>query len=260
MSLRWRVVVAASAALLGSGCPHRAPPPRALPGLSAEQALATLRRQAEAYQRAVGRLQLSYLASDGLFKGEADLALERPRRLRVELRSFFGQPLLALAVDDDRFVFVDNGARRAVRGPTADVRLQGLLPVPVPAEVAVALLLGTIPPLPPGGTRYAPAPPDAAAALEHQAGLDRWVIEVLEPGLLTRAVAFHPGAGSGYAARLADHASITGLAFPRAGELAPAAARGAVRWRWHEIALNGQALDPETWTLAVPPGFILEEL
>jgi len=260
----WRQPLRARACLLGGliaclGCPRPAPEIPTFGGVPAPQLLASVAREAAAHQQAVGATRIDYLASDGFFRGDADIAAARRALLRVELRSFFGQPAYAVAADGEQFVFIDNLASAAIRGPVSSPRLGQLLPLPLPADVTVALLLGALPPLPEGTTRYAPPPEGSALALEHQTEQGIWRFGLGEKGepLMTAALSDRAGAEQ-LAVRYTDHRAVGGVTFPHAGEVRASGRAGAVRWRWREVEVNGEALPAEVWTLTVPPGYRLE--
>ncbi|MBN2362020.1 MAG: DUF4292 domain-containing protein [Deltaproteobacteria bacterium] len=255
-----RVAFALALVALIAACPRPARPPPQLAGMSAEQALSVLGRGAREHVQAIGQVRIEYLAGDGVFNGEADLAVARPGRLRLELRSFFGQPLLALAVDGQRFTYVDNGATAVVRGDTRATRLRQLIPLALPPELAVPLLLGAVPDLGPGAVRYTRPEVAGAVALE-QVGADAiWIVEVDERSrALVRVARFDQRRDRQFAVRLRDHAALGGIAFPRSGRIEVAGRAGAVVWRWSRVEVNGAQLDPALWSLLIPAGYDVEE-
>lgn len=246
------------ALLLGAlaACPRPAPAPPRLAQLEAAQLLEQLHRGGLQHRQAVGLVALEYTAVDGFFRGQADVAACRPAQLRIELRSFFGQPAGALASDGQQFVFVDNLAQRVVQGATDAPALQQLLPLGLPLEATVSLLLGALPPLPPGRTGYIAPTEGAALALEHRTADGVWLLNLGEQGAPLRAARHLDSHGTQrYAVHFTAHRVLAGLRFPTAGEVEVAGRAGSVRWRWEEVELNGEPLPEEAWQLQIPPGY-----
>src|SRR5690606_17937388 len=71
---------------------------------------------------------------------------ERPDRVRLETLSFFGQPLAVLTSDGTTFRLHDLENGRFYEGPATAGNVSQLLPVRIPPEELVSLLLG-VPPL-----------------------------------------------------------------------------------------------------------------
>lgn len=254
-------VVSALALLTLAACPRPERPPPALAGQTAEQALASLVHTGRSHRQAIGLVRIDYLASDGVFRGDADVAVARPGQLRFDLRSFFGQPMLALAVDGPQFVYVDNSATAVVRGSSASGRLRQLLPLALPPELAVPLLLGSVPDLGAGAASYARAEAAGAVAIELVGAAAIWRVEIDERShALVRVVRSDRSGRGEFAARLTDHAAVGGVAFPRRGEIEVAGRAGAVRWHWRQVEVNGGPLEPSLWQLSIPMGYSVEEV
>jgi hypothetical protein len=222
--------------------------------------LSVLTRSARQHVQAIGQVRIEYLASDGAFRGDADVAIARPGLLRFDLRSFFGQPLLALAVDGTQFVYVDNGATRVVRGPADAPQLLHIIPLALPPELTVPLLLGCVPDAIAGAASYARTDRAHAVAIELVDTDAVWRFEVDDRSHTLVGVArYDRGHNRQYAVSLDDHAAVGGVAFPRRGEVRAAGREGTVRWHWLQVEVNGAPLDPALWTLAVPEGYRVDE-
>lgn len=250
-----------AAACLGSvACPRPHLEIPRHPSLDADQLLETVARSTAAHHRALGLVKLEYLGLDGIFNGEADLALESPGSLRAELRTFFGTPAVAMVVHDDRFIFIDNGRATVLRGSVDAPQLEALLPLAVPPALAIALMLGRLPELPAGKTRYT-APERGWFALKHSTGSSTWLIEIAnESGLLRNVTRWTTGASPDLLVEFSNHRRSEGVLFPLRGKLKVAGRKGAVTWTWLEVEINGAPADDGLWSLDLPPGFAVEEL
>ena len=255
-----RCAIALALLVTAAACPRLERPPPELAGQSPEQALAELVHSGRAHRQAIGLVRIDYLAGDGVFRGDADVAVARPGQLRFELRSFFGQPLLALAVDGPQFAYVDNGATAIVRGSSAAGRLRQILPLALAPDLAVPLLLGSVPDLGAGTVGYIRPEVAGAVGLEVIGSTAQWRLEIDERSHALLRVARSDRSGRrDFVARLADHAAVGGVAFPRRGEIEVAGRAGAVRWHWLQVEVNGAPLDAALWQLAIPTGYSVEE-
>jgi hypothetical protein len=252
------LVLVAVLGIVTSGCPRTLPPPPQIAGVSAEQLLNRVTAQCQHRQQVIGAVKLDYLAVDGVFKGEADIAAARPGLLRVELRSFFGQAAMAIAVSNERFVYLDNGAARAITGPAQAPALQRLLPLPLPIKDTVALLMGCLPPMSLGSTRYTSPPESAAVAIEHTSTNERWIIGMHSDALHVSELAMFRASTQVLKVRFDDFLPPAQESFARNGSLQTQASQGAIKWSWSTFELNGPALDPQTWQLVIPPSFSVE--
>jgi len=129
-----------SLALIGCAAlpaPKSAPP-------SAEAAIASLR-----FDRACGvatraGATLTLVSPTASFRGDASLLVALPRQLRLEVQSSFGVALLQLAAGD-AMAAVDPRNRVFSMGPNDACTLHAWLGLPVPPELLVAVLRGSVP-------------------------------------------------------------------------------------------------------------------
>jgi hypothetical protein len=143
-----RVAAAMFLTLLCTGCPKRmdfgpkgeVKDPAALLALvrEAEGKVATLQ----------GESRLRVDSPDA--KGTVTLfgAIARPGLLHLETLDFFGKPLAVLVSDGRRFGLYQAQENRYYRGPASPENLSRFLPVVIPGEELVSLMLGQAPRLP----------------------------------------------------------------------------------------------------------------
>ncbi len=119
------------------------PAPRSAPP-SAEAAVAALRfdRGCGAAVRAGATLTL--VSPTASFRGDASLLAAHPERLRLEVQSSFGLALLQLAAGE-AMAAVDPRNRVYSLGPNDPCTLQAWLGLPVPTDLLVAVLRGSVP-------------------------------------------------------------------------------------------------------------------
>jgi hypothetical protein len=134
--------LAALAAALGA-CAPRVPPP----DLSLEPAalLAQVRSASGIVGRAQGEARLRVEAPGQKGSAAAFVAVERPDRLHVEVLDFFGNPAAILVTAGGRLAIDDRRARTFYRGEATAENVARLVPLPLPPERIVALLLGAPP-------------------------------------------------------------------------------------------------------------------
>ncbi|MFH1810212.1 MAG: hypothetical protein ABIJ09_15810 [Pseudomonadota bacterium] len=239
--------------LTTSGCPHPASPIPRLAGVEPADLLARLQVAWDKPRQAVGLVLLEYLASDGFFRGEADVAVQRPRNLRIELRSFFGQPAGALVCDGRRYTFVDNTRAISQSGPLDDPALRALLPLGLDATTTVSLLLGGLPALGPGSTSYIKPQRPPHLALRHDDEAGRWLLELDDRAERLLQVEHQDSRGDlRFRARFDGADSRGTVRFSRKGEVEVRGRAGAVSWAWKDVELDGEALPAEAWQLNLP--------
>ncbi len=139
-----------SAALLGCAA---VPAPKSAPP-SAEAAIAALRfdRACGAATRAGATLTL--VSPTASFRGDASLLVAHPRNLRLEVQSSFGLALLQLAAGET-MAAVDPRNRVFSLGPNDACTLQAWLGLPVPPDLLVAILRGSVPVIVHEGSSFA---------------------------------------------------------------------------------------------------------
>ena len=76
------------------------------------------------------------------------LAASRPGLLRVEMFDFFNRPLAVLVTDGARFGLVQFQENKFYQGPATPQNLSRFLPLALPSEELVSVMLGRAPLLP----------------------------------------------------------------------------------------------------------------
>lgn len=247
--------------LLGAACPRRGPEIQRLPGVTAEALLQSLVHQAALRRSAVGLLRIDYVGQDGLFKGKADIAIQRATKLRIELRSFFGQPAATLANDGQNFVFLDSQAMQARCGDVDDPMLQTLLPGGLSAQDTVAALLGTVA-LPqlesdaPVAVAYIKPEPGETFALRWMSRQQEYILGLDASGSrLLRLRQRDRQSPVYWEVMFSDFRQGPLGDLAQQGEIAWSDRVGRLRWRWQEQSLNMGERRAEFWRPPVPPGF-----
>jgi outer membrane biogenesis lipoprotein LolB len=137
-----RAVLPALAAL-AVACTPRVPPP----DLSLDPAalLQQVRAASGIVARVQGEARLRVDAPGQKGSATAFVAVERPDRLHVEVLDFFGNPAAVLVAGDGRLAIDDRRSRTFYRGEATAENVARLVPLPLPPERIVALLLGAPP-------------------------------------------------------------------------------------------------------------------
>lgn len=136
------VVALLSVAALSLGC-GAVPQPKSAPP-SAEHALAALRYDHGCGAATRAEAVLTLVSPTSSFRGEANLLVGQPSRLRLEVQTSFGVALLQLAADD-AMAAVDPRNRVYSEGPNDACTLQAWLGLPIPPALLVTVLRGTVP-------------------------------------------------------------------------------------------------------------------
>lgn len=184
---------------------------------------------------------------------------EAPDRLRLELLSFFGQPVAVLASDGRYFQLHDLENGEFTAGPATPGNISRLLPLQMEPAELVSLLLGEVPLL-------AEARP-AALRLDERARA--YVLELrgaqahgrfpvqeigLEPATLRPLWTVLPQRAGLDRYRVAFHDFEGELDLPRRLSLSVEDGKESLGMRWTERELNPE-IDPELFRLEPPPGY-----
>ncbi len=251
--------------LLFSACPRPRHQVVRFADKSAAQVLQSLLRQSAQRQRLSGLLRIEYLGTDGLFKGDADLAIERPDRLRMSLRSFFGQPLIGLASDGQRLVFVDNTHMQVRCAPKNSPQIRALLPGGLSLQQTIAVMLGglALPQLDAQQARrvqyFPPLEKDDLAIRWMSARLEIIVETDLQVKKIKLIRVIDRATQVWWRLRFTKFTRTATGPFAQEASLSWSDRRGRLRWRWRDFDLNPQVRQAQFWTLQMPAGFTLEE-
>lgn len=244
-------------AALATGCPKRVDFGPLGPLEDAEEVLARVRAVQGAVERLTGDAKLSVDSAQargtvGLFAAAA-----RPAFMRVELFDFFNRPLGLLVVNGDRFGFYSPQEGRFLTGPASPANVSRFLPLALPVEELVAVLLGE-----------APLLADATPTLEVDREVPAYVLRLRAGGAEQRLVV-HPRffrvmrselrGVTGYDLSFDDFLEEGGLVFPRHVVLGSQAARARMELRYAKPSLNPEP-DPGLFVIEPPPGVPVVEV
>src|SRR4051794_22885938 len=143
----WAVLFLGLSALL-LGCPHRVDFGKEGP-ITDPKALEKLIQQAEERVIAVkGESKIKVESPQGNGVVTLFIALQRPGLVHLESLDFFGRPQAVLVSDGKRFGLYQSQEGKYYQGPASAQNLSRFLPVVLPPEELVALMLGQTPRIP----------------------------------------------------------------------------------------------------------------
>ena len=184
---------------------------------------------------------------------DAVMDAEAPDRVRLESLSFFGDPLAVLSSDGHQFALHDVKRNEFIQGEASAENVSRLLPLRLPPEELVSLVLG-VPPLP------ANAQPLELTVNEKDRGYELTVsdggqTEVLLIDTLSLRpkrvdIAGRPGL-SPYRAEFDDYDDKLNL--PKEVRLIAPDGKSKVELKWREREVN-LAIEPEAFVQEVPEG------
>ncbi|MEW5847356.1 MAG: hypothetical protein AB2A00_01035 [Myxococcota bacterium] len=273
MSLRRvALVVLLGASLTQVDCARRqrvAPPPRApVPPLPAAERLELGLRRVQSRNRVDAVANVKGVPGLGAMGLTVDLLAERPARLYVAARSFFGPPTDELWTDGTRYVWRSARPGAGGAGPASPEVMTALLPVPLPASQWVGLLLGMpLPAEPPVAVRDCPGPDetrprDSYCVMVMYADGARAELRLAGDGAVEEALLTREG-GTLKVTYTDRRADLDGLATTLAMDLVEGNALGLPRQaslQLKEVRLNGPAPAPALFAPldAVAPPFLDE--
>jgi len=261
------VLVVGSALFACSGCPDRTGSGDGTT-LSRDGLVDRLLAERARRERMDGTIVARASGLRGFFtNAELDVAAERPRRLHLSARSFFGQPLFTVVSDGEELTLYDIREGQAVyaRGPANADAIERLLGVPLAPDDILDLLLGA-----------APGVPSAASRVVVRDGARHVVSGVRDDGLAISIAARVTDdaiervvlgtAPSALVVTLTDHVGREGGLMPSVVDIewTRGAASGdetlRLRLEVKEARLNGPALGDGAFTLSIPDGVTVEPL
>ncbi|MFL5318799.1 MAG: DUF4292 domain-containing protein [Myxococcaceae bacterium] len=143
----WAVLFLGLSALL-LGCPHRVDFGKEGP-ITDPKALEKLIQQAEERVIAVkGESKIKVESPQGNGVVTLFIALQRPGLVHLESLDFFGKPQAVLISDGKRFGLYQSQEGKYYEGPASAENLSRFLPIVLPPEELVALMLGQAPRIP----------------------------------------------------------------------------------------------------------------
>lgn len=174
------------------------------------------------------------------------VVLARPGRLRVEVQGFLGATLAVLAVDEQRYAFLQTEDRRFQSGDVYPALLRDVVGLDLPAPTAVDLILGVPPPGGPLRIRAAFDVGDGITRIDLEGAGTRRTVDLDADARLRRWVARDVGGEVLWEARFEEYAPVAGSSVAHRISLELRAARAV-------LALSGvelnPALDPDIFRL-----------
>ncbi len=143
-----RAAAAIFLALICSGCPKRmdfGPRGRIT---EAEELLRLTRAAQDTTSTLEGDGKIRVESPQGSGTVSAFLAVSRPGLLRVDMFDFFNRPIATLVTDGQRFGLTQYQENKHYQGPATPRNLSRFLPVALPSEELVAVMLGRVPFIP----------------------------------------------------------------------------------------------------------------
>lgn len=246
-----RALVTMFLGLLVAGCPKRID---FGPGGEITDPDALLAQVARAEARAVtlnGEAKLKVRSPQANGGVSLFVATSRPALLHLETLDFFGKPQAVLVSDGQRFGLYAADENRFYRGPASPANVSRFLPVVLPGEELVALLLGQAPRIP---------AEKKTLAVDGKKGV---YVLTLTRGEVVQRLEVHPRflrvtrsevrGVRAYDAAFGDFAETPAGAFPREVVLDAAAADTRLELRYTDVSLNA-APDLTLFELTPPDG------
>lgn len=246
-----RAAAAIFLALICSGCPKRIDFGPTGPITQAEE----LFRLTSAAQDRVATLQgdgkLRVQSPQGSGTVSAYLAACRPGLLRVEMFDFFNRPIAVLVTDGQRFGLFQAQENTFYQGPATPRNLSRFLPIALPSEELVSVMLGKVP--------FIPAE-RMTLALDDERGL---YVLTLHRGTVSQVLHIHPkylqvvrsevrGAPV-YGLEYDSFKETGGVLFPHEVKLVASTADTSLGLRYTDITVN-ESPDLTLFDLSAPEG------
>lgn len=261
-----RVAVTMFLTLMCTGCPKRIDfGPRG--EVTDPAALLELVRQAEGRVATLqGESKLRVDSPDA--RGTVTLwgAIARPGRLHLETLDFFGKPLAVLVSDGQRFGLYQAQENRYYQGPATPENLSRFLPVVIPGDELVSLMLGQAPRI---------AAPPVSLRADAEAGGYVLTLEGELPrrdgtrARATQVLTVHPQhhrvlrsevrGVEAYDLTFENFLQSGAVVFPRRAQLEARGAKTTLELRYTEVTLNG-APDLAMFELTPPEGVPVVEV
>ncbi|SEM08648.1 protein of unknown function [Stigmatella aurantiaca] len=179
------------------------------------------------------------------------VAISRPSLVHLESADFFNRPVAALVSDGQRFGLYQTEGNVFYQGPASPENVSRFLPVVLPSEELVALMLGQVP--------FIPAERKTLALDADQ----RLYVLTLYRGEVTQTLYIHPKhrrvvrsevrGGRGYDLFFEDFKQKGNQVFPTQVELKAEMARTELRLNYSDVTLNAPP-DLTLFELAPPEG------
>ncbi|WP_342374667.1 DUF4292 domain-containing protein [Myxococcus stipitatus] len=179
------------------------------------------------------------------------LAVTRPALLHLETFDFFNRPLASLVGDGTRFGLYQSEGNTFYQGPASPQNVSRFLPVVLPGEELVAIMLGQVPLIPAERKTLELDTKEGVYVLTLYRGAATQVLRV-HPKYL-RVVKSEVRGVPGYDLGFDDFLERGGLIFPGKVELVAKQAATRLELRYQQIKLNGRP-DLTLYELTPPEG------
>ena len=247
-----RLLICASLLILVIGCAREVPTfePADMPASVVVEHLEKGKEQLRSF-RAVGSIQVK--GEKQRWSGRAFFLAQLPSSLRLEVLSFFGQPVMYAASDGYEFLIWEPGHNRAYQGLAAHGTLARLIKFPLDDQEAVLLLAGVVPTWRRVEQKLFKLPDNRMMLLQMEDTSSRLAQKVWLEGqsLVATKIQRLRGGKLELEATFSDFMDIEGWFYPRS--IVMEGAKTRVTIRYEQIAIN-ESLDHSVFHLTLPEG------
>jgi len=155
---------------LAVGCARVPPLPTRVAPSSAQELLTRLQARAREVQSFTAKGRVTVLTPERKYNGTALITAVKPGTLRVDVLSFFGQPLVTFYTDGQEVKLFAYTEGKLYRGPATARNLALFIPPQVTVAEVIAFMSGTVP--------LAAVP---GAELTAEPGQDQYQVEMATP-------------------------------------------------------------------------------
>jgi outer membrane lipoprotein-sorting protein len=201
--------------------------------------------------RAVGSIQLQ--GEKQRWSGRAFFLSQLPGSLRLEILSFFGQPVLYAASDGYEFMIWEPGHNRAFQGLAAQGTLARLIKFPLHDQEALLVLAGVVPTWDQAEKKLFKLPDNGTMLLQFEDGSSRLTQRVWLEGesLIATRMERRRGGDLELEATFSDFLDIEGWLYPK--HITIKGAKTRVTINYEQITIN-ESLDHNVFQLNLPEG------
>lgn len=246
-----RLAAAIFLAVVCSGCPHRIEFGPEGPIDDPDKLFQLVNQAQENLVTLQGDAKLHVSSPQGSGTLSMFLAISRPGLLHMETFDFFNRPVAALVSDGQRFGLYQTEGNVFYQGPASPENVSRFLPVVLPSEELVAVMLGQVP--------FIPAE-RKTLELDRKEGV--YVLKLYR-GPVTQTLQVHPKfyrvvrsevrGVPGYDLAFEDFQPQGTQVFPKEVKLIAEVAQTELRLRYSDVSLNARP-DLTLFELAPPEG------
>jgi len=201
--------------------------------------------------RAVGSIRVK--GEKQRWSGRAFFLTQLPGSLRLEVLSFFGQPVLYAASDGDEFMIWEPGHNRAYQGLAAQGTLARLIKFPLHDQEALLLLAGVVPTWHQAEKKLFKLPDNGRMLLQFKDGSSQLTQRVWLEGesLVVTRIERRRGGDLELEATFSDFVDIEGWSYPKNVVMEGAKTRVSIHY---ELITINESLDHSVFQLNLPEG------